>query len=58
MFMDSEKQRTARAFQHAKVLKLIATLIALGVFILVLGWRIHDFQARRLAFKITGPVGI
>ncbi len=36
MFMDSEKQRTARAFQHAKVLKLIATLIALGVFIVVL----------------------
>jgi N-acetylglutamate synthase-like GNAT family acetyltransferase len=36
MFMDSEKQRTARAFQHAKVLKLIATLIALGVFIIVL----------------------
>ena len=36
MFMDSEKQRTARAFQHAKILKLIATLIALGVFIIVL----------------------
>jgi N-acetylglutamate synthase-like GNAT family acetyltransferase len=36
LFMDSEKQRTAKAFQHAKILKLIATLIALGVFIIVL----------------------
>jgi N-acetylglutamate synthase-like GNAT family acetyltransferase len=36
MFMDSEKQRTARAFQHAKILKLIATLLALGIFIIVL----------------------
>jgi N-acetylglutamate synthase-like GNAT family acetyltransferase len=36
MFMDSEKQRTARAFQHAKILKLIATLLALAVFIIVL----------------------
>jgi N-acetylglutamate synthase-like GNAT family acetyltransferase len=36
MFMDSEKQRTARAFQHAKILKLVATLLALGIFIIVL----------------------
>lgn len=36
MFMDSEKQRTARAFQQAKILKLVATLIALGLFIIVL----------------------
>jgi N-acetylglutamate synthase-like GNAT family acetyltransferase len=36
MFMDSEKQRTARAFQHAKILKVVATLIALGLFIIVL----------------------
>lgn len=35
MFMDSEKQRTARAFQHAKILKLIATLIALAVLVIV-----------------------
>jgi N-acetylglutamate synthase-like GNAT family acetyltransferase len=44
MFMDSEKQRTARAFQHAKVLKLIATLIALGVFILVLAGAFMIFK--------------
>jgi len=36
MFMDSEKQRTARAFQQAKILKVVATLIALGVFIIVM----------------------
>jgi N-acetylglutamate synthase-like GNAT family acetyltransferase len=36
LFMDSEKQRTARAFRHAKILKVIATLIALGLFIIVL----------------------
>lgn len=36
LFMDSEKQRTARAFQQAKVLKVIATLIALGLFLIVL----------------------
>jgi len=36
MFMDAEKQRTARAFQHAKVLKLVATLIALAVFVIVM----------------------
>jgi hypothetical protein len=36
MFMDAEKQRTARAFQHAKILKLVATLIALAVFIIVM----------------------
>lgn len=36
LFMESEKQRTARAMQHAKVLKLIATLIALAVLGLVL----------------------
>jgi len=36
LFMDSEKQRTARAFQHARVLKLLATFIAFTVLVLVL----------------------
>jgi N-acetylglutamate synthase-like GNAT family acetyltransferase len=44
LFMDSEKQRTARAFQHAKVLKLVATLIALAVFILVLAGAVMIFK--------------
>jgi len=36
MFMQSEKQRTARAFQHARILKTFATIIALAVLILVM----------------------
>jgi N-acetylglutamate synthase-like GNAT family acetyltransferase len=36
MFMEAEKQRTARAFQQAKVLKAVATLIAFAVLVLVL----------------------
>ena len=36
MFMESEKQRTARAFQHARILKAIATIIALAILILVM----------------------
>ena len=36
MFMESEKQRTARAFDQARVLKLAATFIAVAVLFLVL----------------------
>ncbi len=36
MFMESEKQHTARTFQQARVLKIVATLIALAVLLLVL----------------------
>ncbi|MCX6891752.1 MAG: hypothetical protein NTX51_09545 [Verrucomicrobia bacterium] len=36
LFMQSEKQRTNRAFQQARIIKNIATLIAVVVFILVL----------------------
>jgi N-acetylglutamate synthase-like GNAT family acetyltransferase len=36
LFMEAEKQRTARALQHAKLLKFIATLIALAVLGLAL----------------------
>ena len=35
LFMESEKQRTARAFQHARILKGVATIIALGLLVLV-----------------------
>ena len=37
MFMQSEKQRTDRAFQQARILKQVATLIALLLLILVAG---------------------
>lgn len=48
LFMESEKQRTARAFQHARVLKTIALFMALallgvalvGVFIVIKN-RVH-----------------
>jgi len=36
LFMQSEKDRTARAFQQAKILKLIATLIAITLLGLVM----------------------
>ena len=36
MFMESEKQRTAKALQQARVLKVIATIIALAVLGLVM----------------------
>jgi len=36
MFMEAEKQRTARAFQQAKILKIIATVLAVVVLILVI----------------------
>jgi N-acetylglutamate synthase-like GNAT family acetyltransferase len=37
LFMESEKQRTQKAFQHARILKGIATLVAIAVLILILG---------------------
>jgi N-acetylglutamate synthase-like GNAT family acetyltransferase len=36
LFMESEKQRSQRAIQQARILKFIATLIAFAVFIAVL----------------------
>ena len=36
LFMESEKQRTQRAFEHAKILKAIATLLALAILALVM----------------------
>jgi N-acetylglutamate synthase-like GNAT family acetyltransferase len=36
LFMESERQRTQRAFQHARILKFIATLLAVGVLFLVM----------------------
>jgi hypothetical protein len=36
LFMESEKQRTQKAFQHARVLKVVAILLVLGILALVL----------------------
>src|SRR6266702_4017250 len=35
LFKESEKQRTQRAFHHARILKMIATFIALALLVLV-----------------------
>jgi len=37
LFMESEKRRTERAFQQARLLKLVATLIAAAVLLVVVG---------------------
>ena len=37
LFMESEKQQTQKTFQHARILKVVATLIAVAVLILILG---------------------
>ena len=44
LFMQSEKQRTERAFQHARILKLIATVIAVVLLLLVLVAAVYLFQ--------------
>jgi hypothetical protein len=36
LFMESEKQRTQKAFEHAKILKVVATLLALAILALVM----------------------
>ena len=36
LFMESEKQRTARAFYQARILKVIAVVISLAVLALVI----------------------
>src|SRR5258706_4400355 len=36
VFMESEKQRTLRTIQHAKILKVVAALVAFGVIAMVL----------------------
>ncbi len=43
LFMQSEKQRTERVFQHARTLKTIVTLIAVVVLIAVAAWAVRLF---------------
>ncbi len=44
LFMASEKERTERAFQHAKMLKMIATLIAFALLAVILVGAIFLFR--------------
>jgi len=44
MFMAAEKARTVRRIEHGRALKLLATLIAVGVVILALGAAVYLIQ--------------
>jgi N-acetylglutamate synthase-like GNAT family acetyltransferase len=44
LFMQSEKQRTEQVFQQARLLKTVATLIALALLIAVVVWGISMFM--------------
>ena len=43
LFMQSEKQRTERVFEHARTLKTIITLIALAALVAVAVWGVRLF---------------
>jgi hypothetical protein len=43
-FMEAEKQRTAKAFQHARTLKFIANFIAFALAIFALAVLIYWFR--------------
>ncbi len=44
VFMQSEKQRTERMFQHARMLKTMVTLIAVAMLIAVVVWAARMFM--------------
>ena len=46
LFMQSEKQRTERVFQHARTLKTIATVIAFVLLIAVVVWAVSAVPAQ------------
>ena len=43
VFMQSEKQRTARVFQRARIIKAIATVIAFALLIAVVAWGVRMY---------------
>jgi N-acetylglutamate synthase-like GNAT family acetyltransferase len=43
VFMETEKQRTERLFQHARSLKIIVTLISFALVIAVAAWAVSVF---------------
>jgi N-acetylglutamate synthase-like GNAT family acetyltransferase len=46
MFREAERERTERMFRQARVLKMIAMVIAAGVLVLVIFWAISFFRLR------------
>ena len=51
VFQEAERERTQLLFQKARVLKMIAALVAIGVFVLVLVWAFLFFR-----FKARPPI--
>ncbi len=47
MFREAERERTEKMLQQAKVLKVIAAVVAIGVFLLVLVWAVVFFKNYR-----------
>jgi N-acetylglutamate synthase-like GNAT family acetyltransferase len=43
LFMQSEKQRTEQVFRRARALKIFATLIALALLVVVVGWGVSMY---------------
>jgi N-acetylglutamate synthase-like GNAT family acetyltransferase len=41
LFMESERARTQRVLRHGRMVKVVATLIALAIFLPVLGWVLY-----------------
>ena len=46
LFREAEKERTEKLFRQAKVLKMVAAVIAVAVFLLVLIWAVLFFKMR------------
>jgi N-acetylglutamate synthase-like GNAT family acetyltransferase len=46
LFREAERERTEKMFRQAKVLKMIAAVIAVGVFLLVIVWTFMFFKYR------------
>ena len=46
MFMEAERQRSLRTLQHAKILKVIAALVAFGVIAMALGGAFYLIRKR------------
>jgi N-acetylglutamate synthase-like GNAT family acetyltransferase len=47
MFREAERERTEKMFRQAKVLKMVAAVVAVGVFLLVIVWAFIFFTKYR-----------
>lgn len=51
MFREMQKEETDRIFRHAKVMKLVAGIVLVAVFVLLAIWMITWFKAQALRSK-------